>query len=197
MPYTYLIGWTDIDKYYYGVRFAPGCVPSDLFTTYFTSSKRVHKLHEQVGRPDVIEVRRTFVSSTKAINWERKVLQRLDIGDGHRWLNRNVSGAILHTEDVRQKISEAKRGKPAHNKGKPCSEEQKAKISQTRKQRNLGEKSAQYLPAHPGNSNPMRNPMVVEAYKKRITGRKRKYRADGSWFWHYPEKATASEDAVG
>ena len=29
--YTYVIGWKDVDKYYYGVRFAEGCQPSDLW----------------------------------------------------------------------------------------------------------------------------------------------------------------------
>jgi len=41
IPYTYLIGWTSTNKYYYGVRFAKNCNPSELFITYFTSSKHV------------------------------------------------------------------------------------------------------------------------------------------------------------
>lgn len=40
-PYTYLVGWSQLNKFYYGVRFAKNCTPSDLFTTYFTSSSIV------------------------------------------------------------------------------------------------------------------------------------------------------------
>lgn len=197
MPYTYLIGWSSLNKYYYGVRYVDGCDPSDLFIEYFTSSNLVLELYEAVGHPDIIEIRRTFETAQAAIAWEHKVLRRIGIGDGDKWLNRNVAGAIIHTDDVRRKISEAKKGKPARNKGVPCSEEQKAKISATRKRLGLGKKSAKHLKKFCGDDNPMRNPEVVAAYSKRITGRKRKYRDDGSWYWYYPEKATAPEDAVG
>ena len=37
------------------------------------------------------------------------------------------------SEDARRKMSEAKKGKPAHNKGKPMSEEQKKKLSEANK----------------------------------------------------------------
>lgn len=196
-PYTYLIGWSDLNTYYYGVRYAVGCHPSDLFVTYFTSSDRVFELQEKHGSPDIIQVRRTFETQKSAITWETKVLRRINVHVDKQWLNQNVAGAILHTEDVRRRMSEAKKGREAHNKGVPCSEEQKAKISATRKKKGLGKKSAKYLKPHFGNDNPMRNPEVVAAYKKRITGRKRAYREDGSWFWSYSDKNTASEDAVG
>ena len=42
-----------------------------------------------------------------------------------------------HSEESKKKMSEAKKGKPAHNKGVPMSEEQKKKLSESIKRRNL------------------------------------------------------------
>ena len=36
--YTYLIGWPDHNKWYYGVRYAKGSDPADLWNPYTTSS---------------------------------------------------------------------------------------------------------------------------------------------------------------
>lgn len=58
IPYTYLIGWTILDCYYYGVRTAKGSTPEDFWKTYFTSSKQVKKLRIQYGDPDVIMIRK-------------------------------------------------------------------------------------------------------------------------------------------
>jgi hypothetical protein len=194
-PFTYLVGWTDIQKYYYGVRYAYGCSPADLMSTYFTSSAYVHELIETHGQPDVVQIRKTFATAQEAVDWEVGVLRRLDLTSS-KWLNANVAGAIIATTETRKKISEAKKGKPAHNKGVPCSEEQKQKISATRKRRGLGKRAAKHLKPQCGDANPMRNPEVAAAYSKRVTGRKRKYRDDGTWFWHYPDTTTAPESAV-
>jgi hypothetical protein len=93
-PYTYLVGWSDIDKWYYGVRFAKNCHPSDLWTTYFTSSKYVALLREAHGEPDVIQVRKTFTDSNSARSWELKVLQRMKVIQSDTWLNRAAGKAI-------------------------------------------------------------------------------------------------------
>ena len=60
IPFTYLIGWTSHNLWYYGVRFAKGCNPRDLWTTYFTSSEKVKQTRQELGEPDVIEVRKIF-----------------------------------------------------------------------------------------------------------------------------------------
>lgn len=54
IPYTYLIGWSNQNKWYYGVRTAKNCHPGDLWTTYFTSSKYVKQFITQYGEPDII-----------------------------------------------------------------------------------------------------------------------------------------------
>lgn len=58
--YSYLIGWTAHDKYYYGIQYNKKSNPSDLWSKYFTSSKHVAKFREIHGEPDLIEVRKMF-----------------------------------------------------------------------------------------------------------------------------------------
>lgn len=92
-PYSYLIGWTAHDRWYYGIRYAKGCHPSELWKTYHTSSNYVKIFREAYGEPDVIEVRRTFEDKNKAIEWEKKVLTRLKVNKNPRWLNATVNAA--------------------------------------------------------------------------------------------------------
>lgn len=96
-PYTYLIGWSKYNKYYYGVRYARNCDPSDLWITYFTSSKLVRDRRIDWGEPDIIQVRKTFTTHAEAILWEQKVLTRLNVLAESKWLNQSVGGvtAIL------------------------------------------------------------------------------------------------------
>ena len=63
-PYTYLIGWKSLDKWYYGVRYGKGVHPSDLWVVYFTSSRHVKKFRDDHGEPDVIEIRKPSIPST-------------------------------------------------------------------------------------------------------------------------------------
>lgn len=92
-PYTYLIGWSKLDIWYYGVRFAKTAKPEDLWVSYFTSSKHVKQLRKHHGEPDVVEVRKTFTSVPLAQQWEHKVLRRLKVTSNPRWINRtdNIS----------------------------------------------------------------------------------------------------------
>lgn len=113
-PYVYLIGWTALDQWYIGVRFATNCHPDDLWNTYFTSSKRVKKLRKQSGEPDVVQVRKIFHSKDEAISYEAKILRRMKVLESDRWLNQNISGAILieqHSEETKAKISKSMKGK--------------------------------------------------------------------------------------
>ncbi len=132
MTYTYLIGWKQHDFWYYGVRFAKNCDPSDLWVKYFTSSRRVKTLRKRLGEPDVIEVRRTFKDAESAIAWERKVLTRLNVKDSKRWLNCGVfeqyvnKGGYELTEEQKAR----RRGKTAWNKGRPNTEEHRKKQSE-------------------------------------------------------------------
>ena len=87
-PFTYLIGWSKLNKWYYGVRFSKKCHPNDLWANYFTSSKHVKEFRKQNGEPDIIQIRKIFLNSDAAILWEHKVLKRLHIRNNDKWLNK-------------------------------------------------------------------------------------------------------------
>jgi hypothetical protein len=87
IPYTYYLYWAELDLHYYGVRYANGCNPTDLWTTYFTSSSYVNRLRKNYGDPDIIQVRKIFSEAVSARNWESKVLHRVKALDKMNWLN--------------------------------------------------------------------------------------------------------------
>lgn len=77
-PFTYKVTHIPSGKWYYGVRYADNCHPSDLWKTYWTSSKPINYLIEQDGYKSFeIEIRQTFKTKNEAISWEAKVLRRI------------------------------------------------------------------------------------------------------------------------
>lgn len=113
IPYTYLVGWSHLDKFYYGVRYARNCNPSDLLESYFTSSKVVDHYIQKHGLPDVKLVRRTFTDQHKAVEWEHKVLRRLQAAYHDKLLNQRhgkaivLDGVIKQTKSVDDYVQEA------------------------------------------------------------------------------------------
>lgn len=161
--YTYLVGWTTLNKFYYGVRYAENCSPNDLWKTYFTSSKSVKLLREEYGEPDIVEVRKTFKDKTSAQAWEKKVLTRLKVLQNNKWLNENIGGVInmdvikkkltgrTLSEETKQKMRDAKLGKSKSeqhiqnmkkkvpwNKGKTGLQKHSEEIKQKIREKNLG-----------------------------------------------------------
>ena len=116
-PYTYLIGWSELDLWYYGVKFGKSADPSKFWVNYFTSSKYVKSLREEFGEPDVREIRKTFESKESAVEWERKVIRRLNAVWSDKWINRGNGGHEFNpspemrarSKTCRQKISEARK----------------------------------------------------------------------------------------
>jgi hypothetical protein len=110
-PYTYLIGWSKLDKWYYGVRFAKksyclyesGCHPDELWVTYFTSSETVDLYRKTYGEPDVVEVRKRFNIKESAIEWENKVLKRIGAANNLRFLNKTENKSFPHSIECIQK----------------------------------------------------------------------------------------------
>lgn len=144
--YTYLIGWTEHQKFYYGVRYAEGCDPSELWVSYFTSSKAVSKFVEEFGNPDIIETRQIFSSKDKAIEWECKVLRRMKVIHRDDFLNRTDNRAFRHTpgnfhpwfgrshtKETKRKISSSLSGQNNPRFGTHWSDSIKTKISQSLK----------------------------------------------------------------
>lgn len=95
IPYTYLIGWSAQNRYYYGARWSRDCDPKDLWTSYFTSSKHVKEFRKKHGEPDIIQVRQVFSSVDKCRLYESKVLRRLNVIHEDKWLNKNINGYFL------------------------------------------------------------------------------------------------------
>lgn len=155
-PFTYLIGWSKHNKWYYGSRTSKNCHPDDLWETYFTSSKYVKQFREEHGEPDVIEIRKIFDCKEKCIKWESKFLGKIDAVNSNYWLNKHIPGqkfigtsfseqrkheysikfsgknnprfGVILTEDIKNKIKVA-------NLGKKHSEDSKQKMSISRKGR--------------------------------------------------------------
>lgn len=140
IPYTYLIGWSKLNLWYYGSRYANNkrgtAHPSDLFITYFTSSKQVKEFRKIHGEPDVIQVRRNFKTKEAAVKWEAKVLRRLDVKNDPKFLNmHNGDGKFVfdkHTEDAKKKMAEFHRGN-TYNKGKTATKKARQNMSAAKK----------------------------------------------------------------
>ena len=89
LPYTYLIGWSSHHIYYYGCRYSKSSTPDDLWVSYFSSSKAVSQIRQLIGEPDIVQVRRVFESKDQAIQWEHKVLRRLQVVSRSDFLNKH------------------------------------------------------------------------------------------------------------
>lgn len=119
IPYTYLIGWSKQKTYYYGARYAKNATPSDLWTTYFTSSKHVKQFMLEHGDPDIIQIRQTFSNVGKCREWEHKVLLRMDVIHHESFLNRTNNKGFTPKPGVKRPgIGGVKQGQPSAIKGK-------------------------------------------------------------------------------
>jgi len=93
-PYTYRIKWSSTGMSYYGVRYAKNCHPSDLWVTYFTSSKYVQQYRATHGEPDIIEIRKISSDINFIRLWEHRVLTRLNVIHRTDYLNAGTGMGI-------------------------------------------------------------------------------------------------------
>jgi len=100
-PYTYLIGWSKLQIFYYGVRHSKNCSPDDLWVSYFTSSKYVKEFRTKHGEPDIISVRKTFKTKELARKWEHKVLVKMKVTKNEKFLNKSL-GSQKHSVGVKK-----------------------------------------------------------------------------------------------
>lgn len=117
MPYTYLIKHNPSGKVYYGVRYAKGCSPADLWASYFTSSKLIGELIQQDGVDAFsFEIRRVFETALEAQQWETRVLKRINAASRPDFINKTDNSSISPAD-----ASKAMKGKygsdhPAYGK---------------------------------------------------------------------------------
>jgi hypothetical protein len=152
--YTYLLTHKPTGKKYYGVQYNKDADPSELWVTYFTSSKIVLEMIEQYGAESFdVEVRKIFNTPDAAYEWEQKVLVRLKVWDNDEWLNKSAGhgpffNASPHLESTKKKISESK-------KGRKFTEEHKKKLSEAKKGRKFSEEHRKKMSeAHKGKPRP-------------------------------------------
>ena len=126
LPFTYFIFHLPTGFKYYGAKFSKGCHPSDLWTKYFTSSKKVKQLIEEYGKDSfVYEIRKTFTNKDDCLKWENKVLERMHVLEKDDWLNNHIGGHRFrnnghnnYSPEARAKMSAANKGKIPWNKGR-------------------------------------------------------------------------------
>ena len=161
-PYTYLIRHRPTGKVYYGYRSANRVDPAqDLWTHYFTSSSKVQQLIEETGVDSFdVEIRRVFETKEQASSWETKVLRRCRVLEDDRWINQNIAGYIVPTEESRKKISD-------YHKDKPKSEQHKQNLSKSQKGKSKNyvqteEHKRKNSLANSGKNNPMYGPCTPD-----------------------------------
>lgn len=138
-PYTYLVGWSKLRVFYYGSRYSKRAHPSDLWVTYFTSSKYVAKFRQEHGEPDIIEVRKTFNDPKLALTWELRVLRRMGVVKRNDFLNKTDRHGIRSvgaplSENHRRNISKGLQGKVK------ISADQRTKIAESNATRQVTDK---------------------------------------------------------
>lgn len=130
IPYTYLIGWSKLNKWYYGVRYKKYCNPNDLWNPYKTSSKTVKEYILKYGEPDIIAIRKIFKNIKLARIWEHKVLRRMKVIKNNKFLNKTDNISICPIAS-----SNANKGKSAWNKGLKTGKLSKETIEKQRNKR--------------------------------------------------------------
>lgn len=124
-PYTYLIKHIPTGKVYYGLRFAKGCHPGDLWVKYFTSSKDVQTMIAEYGKDSfTTEIRKVFIDPAAAVKWEITVLRRMKVLGRPDFINRNIPGTT-----VRFVLSDETKAKMRKPKSVPRTKEHSEKIA--------------------------------------------------------------------
>src|SRR5574343_500837 len=96
-PFTYLIGWSKTNMFYYCVKWLKGCLPSDIMNTYFTSSKIVQDYIKENDYPDIIIVDKIFDNNENAREYEHQFLKFHNAKYNPNFLNKTNGNKDLFT----------------------------------------------------------------------------------------------------
>jgi hypothetical protein len=125
-PFAYVITQVSSNIRYYGIKFAQGCQPTDLGTTYFSSSRIVKKLIKEEGIQNFrFEIRKIFKTRDEAIRWEKRFLTRINAAQSPHWFNKH-NGTLNFYRALGYKCSESTK----QNMRKPKSKEHRAKLKE-------------------------------------------------------------------
>lgn len=167
-PFTYRIYHIPTKMHYMGVRYSNNCCPTDLWTSYYTSSKLVKELIKYFGK-DSFEIRRikTFNTRAEALIYEQKFLTRIDAANRNNWLNQSNGGRSFayhpigaqhwnfgrkHSDDTIKKMRKPKSDEHKHNISKSnTGKKQTASHIQKRVMKNIGQARSTEQRAHMSN----------------------------------------------
>lgn len=145
IPFTYSIYHKKSDRWYYGVKYADGCKPSDLGITYFSSSPIIKNLIKEFGISDFeFKIRKIFNDKKKAIDWETRFLSKIKSSKiRHKFINKCFGPAFwpimygesnpAKTDVVRKKLSDLSK-----NRSKETLRKISVNGSKTKIKKNIG-----------------------------------------------------------
>ena len=89
-PFAYKLIFIPTGQYYYGIRYSKNSQPSDLFTTYFTSSVIVKNLIKEHGTESFkYKITKIFKTQQEALDWETRLLLRVRAASNPKFLNKS------------------------------------------------------------------------------------------------------------
>lgn len=110
-PFTYCITFLLTGQRYYGSKYANNkkeiAHPSQLWTTYFTSSETINSLIEEHGVDSfTFEIRKIFKTKEETVSWESKFLTKINAAQSPNWLNVSNGNGKFHstTESVQKMV---------------------------------------------------------------------------------------------
>lgn len=118
-PYLYVIGWTNLNKWYIGCRYAKGCHPGDLWVSYFTSSEVVREYRANYGEPDHKEI--LLIGDILMVyRSEQSIISDFKLTHDPEWLNQR--SAHLSKGEYWRCLTPESRERAKQNMRKPRSE---------------------------------------------------------------------------
>ena len=102
MAYFYIIQSLSTGEYYSGCRVSKDAHPSDLFVTYFTSSRQIHK-RLSLGERFLVRKTIEFEVAELASDHERRFLKRVHAKSNPKFINNSETGATILDDDAKRK----------------------------------------------------------------------------------------------
>lgn len=169
-PYTYLIGWSEHNKYYYGVRWANTCAPeNDLWKEYFTSSNIVKEFRKSYGEPDIVRIDKIFDNKDDAINYEYNYLLENNAIKSNSWLNEGAFPVFDNTGRKRPEHSKRMTGKNNPMYGLKGKKHPQYNLWKEQPHPNLGRKFPEHSERMKGENNPNYGKPVPAEVKEKIS----------------------------